>query len=55
MSNLPHFGISLGNGGLIPDMSTHRMVGVGKFFGGGMGSRPISLLVGVMAYQGVDG
>jgi hypothetical protein len=32
--------------GLIPDMTSHRMVGGGKFFRLGMGPRPISLLVG---------
>ena len=32
--------------GLIPDRTTDRMVGGGKFFRWGMGPRPISLLVG---------
>jgi hypothetical protein len=32
--------------GLIPDMTTGRMVGGGKFWRYGMNPRPISLLVG---------
>ena len=41
--------------GLIPDMSSRRMVGGGKVFPAGDGPAAYQLVGGVMAYQGDDG
>ena len=45
--------------GLIPDMTSHRMVGGGKpvtlFLAAGDGPAAYQLVGGVMAYQGDDG